>query len=369
MEDSFITVISSNNDETVWFGMPPSLNVTHHHSNSTALNNNDADATTQIVAWGWFAVMLMCFLIRSNTPDPTMRLAYIRSQERQRQEADPAIRKRVIQQSLITKRVIDFDKDGNLTLGDAVDTNEKLAVEDEQDATFLDEAEVSSSCVICLEPFRVGDDVTWSKEGTHCLHVFHHDCILQWLENPKHNDCPSCRYQILQFDDNNDENVDCESCYNEEEIHTSPLAFVIINGLISRARQASCSLIGNTIDAGDSVSLTPVPLRRVVSEGQLRPSLSNALYRSQDLGRNAWNERHDKVAADLESSLQLPRSVSEGSVQCGSSRARPSLFSGGYNAIRRVSSGIYSRLSSKGDDVDQLKSHHHDDDEEHCMFF
>lgn len=47
-----------------------------------------------------------------------------------------------------------------------------------------------NSCVICLESFHKGDNVSL----TNCRHCFHFDCILENLHYS--NDCPLCREQI-----------------------------------------------------------------------------------------------------------------------------------------------------------------------------
>lgn len=47
------------------------------------------------------------------------------------------------------------------------------------------------TCPICIEPFRVGEQVTWSKIGQ-CRHVFHYDCILPWAVLGNY-ECPVCR--------------------------------------------------------------------------------------------------------------------------------------------------------------------------------
>lgn len=45
-------------------------------------------------------------------------------------------------------------------------------------------------CVICLEEFNVGMEVTRMP----CMHVFHGDCLARWLE--KSHLCPFCRYEM-----------------------------------------------------------------------------------------------------------------------------------------------------------------------------
>ncbi len=50
------------------------------------------------------------------------------------------------------------------------------------------------SCPICLEEYKVDDDIVWSKNDQ-CPHAFHLDCILDWLMD--HDQCPLCRGEYL----------------------------------------------------------------------------------------------------------------------------------------------------------------------------
>jgi hypothetical protein len=47
-------------------------------------------------------------------------------------------------------------------------------------------------CPICLGAYKEGSMLFTSK---HCAHIFHGDCILEWLT--KHEDCPVCRAQMV----------------------------------------------------------------------------------------------------------------------------------------------------------------------------
>jgi hypothetical protein len=166
----------------------------------------------------------------------------------------PQVRKERIEQSLTVKRVVMADAEGGLILGDEpsiTETEPDSAAGDDACASIShhsmeDENEELSTCSICLEPFRVGDTVAWSKQQSStipgknadeqlgCLHIFHSDCIVPWLTNPKHEDCPVCRSNILQ-------NSPKESNLIED---TGDLkaSFVIIHGLVSQVHHASISL-------------------------------------------------------------------------------------------------------------------------------
>mmetsp|Transcript_7301 Transcript_7301/g.11083 ORF Transcript_7301/g.11083 Transcript_7301/m.11083 type:complete len:271 (+) Transcript_7301:237-1049(+) len=55
-------------------------------------------------------------------------------------------------------------------------------------------AEEENTCPICLLNYEDGDIVS---TGSKCEHLFHKDCISQWLE--KHSSCPCCRSDMLRL--------------------------------------------------------------------------------------------------------------------------------------------------------------------------
>lgn len=177
-----------------------------------------------------------------------------------------------------------------------------------------------SCCCICLEAYRVGHVVAWScqdqqqqqqqqclphepeDENNECRHVFHYDCIREWLEY--HNDCPSCRRRVLvkkqtnnHINNNNNEEVDSLDEDDDDMVSSLPnhttttttttVAFYIMHGLISRVRGANYSLIGpthsnynsgdptdydddndNTAEADEQSRYQPSALRRALSFGE-----------------------------------------------------------------------------------------------------
>ena len=49
-------------------------------------------------------------------------------------------------------------------------------------------------CSICLERYAEGETVAWPKADA-CDHIFHEDCLCQWLAN--HDECPLCRTKLV----------------------------------------------------------------------------------------------------------------------------------------------------------------------------
>ena len=91
--------------------------------------------------------------------------------------------------------------------------------------TDSDESSLNSEdkmhCAICLDQFKVNDLVSWSVNGN-CDHVYHKDCIVNWLL--KHNDCPYCRCSYVTLE----EKEDCDAKRKRE-----CLTFCSSRGLIS----------------------------------------------------------------------------------------------------------------------------------------
>jgi hypothetical protein len=63
--------------------------------------------------------------------------------------------------------------------------------------------QVPNECSICLCEYTVGNDIVWSS-NPQCDHVFHEECIEQWLMKQREGPlCPCCRrdFVIDPFDD------------------------------------------------------------------------------------------------------------------------------------------------------------------------
>ncbi|KAF6165943.1 hypothetical protein GIB67_012840 [Kingdonia uniflora] len=54
----------------------------------------------------------------------------------------------------------------------------------------VDEGDSTQACVVCLEEFSPGMDVTRMP----CSHMFHGRCIVDWLHQK--NECPLCRFKM-----------------------------------------------------------------------------------------------------------------------------------------------------------------------------
>jgi hypothetical protein len=74
--------------------------------------------------------------------------------------------------------------------------DDRLASTRGSDADHNDD-EDKLTCCICLERFRVQDQVAWSP-NPRCNHVYHHACIRDWLL--RKTDCPYCRETVLPID-------------------------------------------------------------------------------------------------------------------------------------------------------------------------
>lgn len=60
---------------------------------------------------------------------------------------------------------------------------------------FEDDEDV---CPICLDNFEVGDVVMFARHSRTCAHVFHEECLQQWLLQQRENECPTCRAKFIE---------------------------------------------------------------------------------------------------------------------------------------------------------------------------
>ena len=54
-------------------------------------------------------------------------------------------------------------------------------------------------CSICQEQFNINNDIC----HTPCNHIFHHECLMNYLMRIKKSNCPNCNYDLLTVLDNN----------------------------------------------------------------------------------------------------------------------------------------------------------------------
>jgi hypothetical protein len=104
-----------------------------------------------------------------------------------------------IKYSLRTLKSIDED-------GDNGKENEEEEMNmDDNNATNHDNSddygEDEGCCTICLEDYKLGDEVCRSRNAAiaGCTHKFHSHCIKDWLMN--HDDCPCCRTNFFNVPD------------------------------------------------------------------------------------------------------------------------------------------------------------------------
>jgi hypothetical protein len=385
-----------------WMPLANATNIFNTTTNSISTSSQteqEAGASGIALAVGWILMILFCLCAKSNIPDERYHRHHRHHRRRSSRSEDPEARKERIEQSLAVKRVVTADAEGGLTLGDPLITETYSAAGEDASTSFhsMDENEYSSICVICLETFRVGDTVAWSKHSTisgekadekPCLHVFHRDCIVPWLENPKHDDCPSCRSIILQDIEADVHSVGEEINLEDDDMEAgASMPFVIMHGLVSRVRRTSYSLIGQSIevaatdnvecDGDDKLPSMPQPaqLRHVFSLGERRPSISEVLrgsmrkFRSTSVGSHRDDDQTTplslvdclykpivlrRVASAGPGSPASPTHRNEGTLHTDAeAEGGVGLCPSRFPSLRRTSSGIHARFSQTQDSIEE----------------
>ena len=83
----------------------------------------------------------------------------------------------------------------------------------------------TENCSICMDEILPKCNCTITK----CKHMFHTDCLLQWIvSNPKHS-CPFCRYELVKKNEvvNKEVNLDeITEFINSEYTLEDPVAFI-----------------------------------------------------------------------------------------------------------------------------------------------
>ena len=82
--------------------------------------------------------------------------------------------------------------DANGTIDTTTTTTTTTTIDQLTNSSLV--SNVSGGCAICLQPYKVGDEICWSH-NPHCVHAFHSICAQHWLLS--HDDCPCCRNMYL----------------------------------------------------------------------------------------------------------------------------------------------------------------------------
>jgi len=73
------------------------------------------------------------------------------------------------------------------------------------------------TCTICFNVYEAGDEICWSN-NPQCNHMFHKDCIEEWLL--RHDECPCCRLNYMMLPK---EVQKCNRCgENQEDVEGRP---------------------------------------------------------------------------------------------------------------------------------------------------
>jgi hypothetical protein len=288
----------------------------------------------------------------------------------------------------VLQRIVSCDDKSTLILGDL-----DGSVSDDVHSIHSTDPN-TSSCSICLEAFQISDTVTWSRADV-CRHVFHTDCIHEWFSNPKHEDCPSCRAQIInleqQFEISNPENNDTGLLYmvmdglvstvasrapwitGEGEPSRLQIAFRrVSSGIYSHLSQTFDFDLDEDEDSVDGAERSkklerPIKLRRTLSEGirsdvhSRDPSLGKYAQSKSICATSAAPEEESQKDDPLQFRPALRRTLSEGPSPDGRKKdeaSRPGLFV--TQAFRRSSSRVYAKITGTFEE---------DDDEEDELGF
>ncbi|XP_050231808.1 uncharacterized protein LOC126680685 [Mercurialis annua] len=88
----------------------------------------------------------------------------------------------------LTAALVESMEDGDVR---NYNTATKSSIEKLERVVLNDIADSSRSCTICIKEMEVGMEVIRMP----CLHLYHEDCIVEWLEKYSHS-CPLCRYEM-----------------------------------------------------------------------------------------------------------------------------------------------------------------------------
>jgi len=272
--------------------VPPDQQYSHHPDAS----GDDGDffdthpVFEAIFCYGWLFFLFYCMCCRNKQESPSTEVGdRIRARAREAQESiqqkkikeeqSPEERKRIVDENMICKVVLSKDSEGNLTLGDKEASDEddveaqQSDADDSKNLTHLEaDDEEGLTCVICLDCFEPDDMVSWTKHDPTCTHVFHDECIRQWLEERRQDECPSCRCHLVppvevpptkSLDEESDEDEEMADTGADSSAASSgqpkdDALFVMMSELLSMATRASFTRSPPSAPASGNYNLVSV---------------------------------------------------------------------------------------------------------------
>mmetsp|Transcript_18868 Transcript_18868/g.25956 ORF Transcript_18868/g.25956 Transcript_18868/m.25956 type:complete len:316 (-) Transcript_18868:649-1596(-) len=217
-----IMVTSLQNETDIIPSLPPT-NSTHDNIHNSGEEQSILELRLSILGYILVPFMFLLCLRPGSGKASTRRFrderealeAYAANRRRDSQQqneneknkkADPEERKKIVERSLITSTISSYDEEsGGIILSSDItppqtekEEEEIINGENKQEPNFDidDDDEAACSCMICLEPYTVGEKVSYFRESSlDCRHVFHHECITEWLM--RQDECPGCRTCFL----------------------------------------------------------------------------------------------------------------------------------------------------------------------------
>jgi len=217
--------------------------LSHHHHNHThneydqavdhePPQDEDTPFIFKILAVLWMLFMAaICYKADQREQEENARIERRRQRRLARRlkerKLDPKRREPVVAAAMKTKEMTDssFLMDANT---DITQENEDLM------------------CTICLDPFEIGDEITFSRH-LRCLHCFHKDCVIPWMM--LNDDCPMCRTRLID-DDGKSRTLSEEFFDDDDEDDDQMQRFQIVNGLIRFMRGNSPGSPLRTVSSG-----------------------------------------------------------------------------------------------------------------------
>ncbi|XWS22174.1 hypothetical protein CRYUN_Cryun29cG0012100 [Craigia yunnanensis] len=87
-----------------------------------------------------------------------------------------------------------YDLDDGLTMPYNPEATRQAVIRLVSEMPKVDDA--TGSCSICIQSFSESDSESGAARRVSCGHVYHENCITNWLLSGRSSSCPMCRHDI-----------------------------------------------------------------------------------------------------------------------------------------------------------------------------